>query len=117
PTATGRTFHVYSGVFVSPDTLAPVVKLDADREDGFGPETITIRRQFAGSYCFGVTNVSRDAPLGASGARVRVFRGGEEVAAFSAPAPATDAWYVFRMSGAAITPLDSASAVAPDGCP
>lgn len=117
PDGAGGTFHVYFGSPVHPDSGTADVELDVDEVFGFGPETITIRRQLAGTYCFSVQNFSGEAPLGTSGAQVRVFRGAEQVAAFTAPNTTADVWSVFRMSGGVVTAVNGTSGSVPQTCP
>jgi hypothetical protein len=117
PDGGGGTFHVYSRNPFTPDSATADVRLDVDATEGFGPETITIREQFSGTYCFSVENLSGEVPLAVSGAKVRVFRGSEEVAAFSAPGTTASVWNVFRMSGDVITSVNTTSADVSETCP
>lgn len=113
--ASARSFHLYfsnrtvTGGAVPPDTLAT---LDVDRQEGFGPETITLLRQSAGSYRYVVHDFSNrasgvSAALSTSGARVRVFRGDALVAEFVVPNQPGTLWTVFDLNGTTITPIET----------
>jgi hypothetical protein len=117
PAGGGGTFHVFYGSPAEPDSGAARVLLDVDDQDGFGPETITIHQQLAGTYCFSVDNFSGDASLDASAAQVRVFRGSGQVASFAVPATTARVWNVFRMSGTTITEVGTTSDGVPAACP
>jgi hypothetical protein len=103
-------FYSAKGSLVSP----PYAFLDVDDTSGEGPETITISRQQAGVYRYSVfdyTNQSNSAStaLGASGARVQVFRSNGLVAEFAVPAQPGTLWTVFEMEGSTseITPVNT----------
>ncbi|HEY7062472.1 MAG TPA: carboxypeptidase regulatory-like domain-containing protein [Chloroflexota bacterium] len=92
----------------------PYAGLDVDNTTGFGPETITIRRLFPGTYTYAVNNFSGEAPLGISGARVTVLAGDHVVQRFNVPTTAgqPDRWWtVFTLDGATgtLTPVNGIS--------
>jgi hypothetical protein len=117
PNGSGGRFHVYFGSRRFTVDTATVVELDVDETDGFGPETITIHRQFTGSYCFSVHLYAGSGSLGTSGAQVRVFRGSQQVAAFTAPNTTNRVWTVFALNGSTITPVNTTGYTAPGVCP
>ena len=90
-------FHVY---FSHPD--AELVHLDIDRTDGYGPETITIRRVTPGQYRYMVHDyTNRSNPmshaLSQSGAEIRVHLN-REVHRFRAQGTQSGAiWHVFDL--------------------
>jgi hypothetical protein len=119
PDGYGGTFHVYwadRSFYDAADSLR-VVELDVDDTSGFGPETITIHEQAAGSYCFSVHLFTGTGSLGTSGAQVRVFRGNGQVASFQAPSTTNRVWTVFRMNGTTITPVNTTGSTPPGVCP
>jgi len=114
PAVGGGRFHVYFGnrtEVVGSDTY---VELDVDDTSSFGPETISIYEQIAGTYRYSVhdfTNRSSDSSSGLanSGAQVRVFRGANLVATFNVPAGAGTLWTVFELNGTSIVPINAMS--------
>ncbi|MEZ4595106.1 MAG: carboxypeptidase regulatory-like domain-containing protein, partial [Chloroflexota bacterium] len=76
--------------------------LDLDDVDGHGPETITISQLNAGTYTYAIYNYGRGnlgeaTTIPASGAVVRVYRGDQEIATYTAESLAGDGntWNVF----------------------
>ena len=119
PDGAGGMFHVYYGDRESranPTSALADVELDTDSTDGYGPETITIRRQFAGPYCYSVHNFSGSPALGTSGAQVRVYRGSQQLAAYTVPATSDVAWTVFQLEGSTVTPLNTTGDDVPGAC-
>lgn len=94
----------------------PFVNLDYDVRDGFGPETITIRRLFPGTYKYSINNVSADVvpsvkPLGGCGAAVEIYSDTGLVQRFVVPEVGVrrqNWWHVFTIDGATgrITPIN-----------
>jgi hypothetical protein len=99
----------------------PFACLDVDDVDGFGPETITITQQQAGTYTFVVDNFSArilnrpasDNSLATSGALVEVYRGNARLASFSVPSGPGQLWTVFTLNGATLTPVNTLSTPPP----
>lgn len=97
-------------------TQAPFAILDRDAKQGFGPETITIRRFFPGTYKYSVLNSGADSdpntrPLGGCGATVEVYSDSGLVRRFVVPdvgGRLLDWWHVFTIDGATgrITPVN-----------
>jgi hypothetical protein len=106
-------FHVYFGNRGNLNG-SPWAALDRDDLVGPGPETITIARLFPGVYRYSVhdytgRNQNFSTALAEAGARVRVFRGDEQIGDFAVPNRDGTLWTVFEMDGAtgAITPINA----------
>ena len=100
--------YVETGAVDSP----PFAELDVDNTRGFGPENITVYRNFPGDYIFAVHNYSGEDSLGGSGATVRIVP--PQGAARTATAPTVGDfrkrwWIVARLNGTtgALTMIDS----------
>lgn len=120
PNGAGGSFHVYYINRTSradPTSATADVELDTDDMSGYGPETITIRRQFTGTYCYSVHNYSETPALATSAAQVRVYRGSQQVAAYTVPATTALVWTVFRLDGSTITPVNTTGSTEPGTCP
>jgi len=120
PNGAGGTFHVYYDDRRSradPTSATADVELDTDDTSGYGPETITIRRQFTGTYCYSVHNYDATPELGTSAAQVRVYRGSQQVATYTVPATTALVWTVFRLDGSTVTPVNTTGDTAPGTCP
>lgn len=91
----------------------PFACLDVDETAGFGPETMTITKQLAGTYRYAVHNFSGEAPISVSGAQVAVYIGNTLVRTFSPPTGSGDWWNVFELANGQITPINSYSTTAP----
>lgn len=105
-------FHVYFG---DPGSLtaSPFALLDYDQTFGFGPETITIGQQFAGTYRYYVNNYSLDGTLKASAARVSVYQGNTLVAQYSPPQQDGDYWTVFEITNGTLVPVNTIGTAIP----
>jgi hypothetical protein len=113
PTVDGSgRFHVFYGddvYFAGEDSVAA---LDHDDVSSYGPETITIYAQSAGTYRYSVHDYSNleatsSTALGASGARVRVYQGGTLVRTYHVPTGSGGTlWRVFELNGTTITTLN-----------
>ena len=114
PAIGGDRFHVYFVNRTYSDGGVTYAELDVDDTSSFGPETISIYEQIAGTYRYSVhdfTNLSStsSSALANSGAQVRVFRGGNLVATFNVPAGAGTLWTVFELTGTGIVPINTMS--------
>jgi hypothetical protein len=112
PAVGGGRFHVYFSDRVYDDAGTTYAELDLDDVSSFGPETITIYEQLAGTYRYSVhdfTNRSSSSSSGLanSGAQVRVYRGATLAQTFNVPSGAGTLWTVFEMTGTAITPINT----------
>lgn len=110
PTESGSRFHVY---YASKGSLSnsPFAALDIDDVSSYGPETITISRQLAGTYRYSVHNYSNrwsnpSSDLAISGAQVKVYRGGTLLAEFNVPNEPGTLWTVFELDGADLRPIN-----------
>lgn len=117
PDTNSPRYEVYFGARGSA-TAPPFAELDADDTSGFGPENISIYRNFPGDYILAVENFSSDDTLTQSGARVRIAtpRGAARTIAVSgAPDDTREWWIVARISGTdgAVTVIDTLSEFAP----
>lgn len=92
-------YHVYyPSTQRGSETSCPFVALDRDDIDGRGPETVTIKRGYAGTYTYAVRdytnrNQSQSTALSSSGALVQIFEGSTVRASFDVPAGRTGAWW------------------------
>ena len=114
PAVGGGRFHVFYDDEVYEVGGVTYVELDVDETDSFGPETISIIQQIAGTYRYSVhdfTNIdeSNSSALANSGAQVRVFRGADLVQTFNVPSGGGTLWTVFELSGNAIVPINTMS--------
>lgn len=105
-------FHVYWNNIGS-STSSPYAKLDIDDKD-YGPETITIYKQYDGVYRYSVhnysnINVPESTGLSNSSAQVKVYMGSSLLETFNVPVinEGANLWTVFEMSGDTITPLNT----------
>jgi len=109
PDSSGGRFHVY---WLEP--LSEFVDLDVDDVTSYGPETITIREQLDGLYRYSVhdyTNLDSNSStqLGASGAKVEIYRGADRVGIYFVPNAAGTLWTVFELQGNQIFPINRMS--------
>lgn len=110
---TGNRFHVFFGDQGRSDSL-PHAALDIDNTDGFGPETITITKQFSGVYRFSVhdytdSDLNPSSALAGSGARVQLFLNGALSKEFFVPNQPGTLWTVFELNGSTITAINTMS--------
>ena len=101
-----NAYHVYWNNIGS-CTSSPWACLDVDNVTGYGPETITIKQRYNGTYVYAVYNYSQNPAITASQGVVRVYGQSGLVATFNVPTSGNGAWwYVFDLNGntGAITP-------------
>lgn len=101
----------YYQVTVVDNTTQQVLgTLDHDEVNGFGPETITIPSQIAGTYHYFVHHYSGSSSIGATAPTVDVYRGATQIAHYVAPpnqgCGEDDIWSVFDLNGANLTTLN-----------
>lgn len=88
-------YHIYFGNPGQPD-VPPLIALDVDDTDSYGPETITIY-DLQADCIFAVHNYSGeggfDAALTESNARIEVYRGAQRLQTFTVPTSGTGAWW------------------------
>jgi hypothetical protein len=109
--STGTRFHVYFGNEGRLDSL-PHAFLDIDNTSGFGPETITLTKQFSGVYRFSVhdysnSDLTTSTALAGSGARVQLFLNGQLAHEYFVPNQPGTLWTVFELSGTTVTPINA----------
>lgn len=81
-------------------TVFPYACLDVDDISSYGPETVTIKQRFNGTYVYGVHNYSAEAAITSSGGRVQVYGQSGLVAQFNVPTSGSGRWwYVFDLNG------------------
>lgn len=106
-------FHVYFAAKGS-EISSPYTILDIDDTSSYGPETITIKSQFRGTYRYSVHDYSNrgavnSVALANSGAKVVIYQSGSEPRTFNVPAGVGTLWTVFELNGAVITPVNTLS--------
>ncbi len=75
------------------------VNLDVDDTDGYGPETITIKKRSTGEYQYWVKNYSGDSDLSNSRGVVDVYGENGLLRSFNVPSSLhSETWQVFRFS-------------------
>ena len=123
-TGSSSRFHVYySSGSRGSLTASPFALLDIDVMSGYGPETITIAQQIAGTYRYYVYKYSSsgsDIPV--SGARVDLYQGNTLVRQFYPPNQTGRYWTVFELDGTTINTINTIgtatpSILAPNGGP
>ena len=72
PEIEGTTHHI-SYMNRGSETAAPYVTLDTDNTQGYGPETITIKQSFEGTYIYYIKNYSNDETLANSGGTIQIY--------------------------------------------
>ena len=72
PEIEGTTHHI-SYMNRGSETAAPFVTLDTDNTQGYGPETITIKQSFEGTYIYYIKNFSNDETLANSGGTIQIY--------------------------------------------
>ncbi len=82
-------------------TASPYACLDVDDRNGYGPETITIKQRFNGTYVYGVHNWSNETAITNSGGRVQIYGPSGLLAQYNVPTSGNGLWwYVFDLNGA-----------------
>jgi hypothetical protein len=101
PDGAGGTFHCFFGDRDIVIGNVTIVELDTDETTSFGPETITIKQQFGGTYKYHIHHFSGSGSISTtSQARVSVLRGSGVAAVFNAPSGQSgNIWRIFDMDG------------------
>ena len=105
-------FHVWWNGETDLQNNPITAQFNRDDTSGAGPETLTFTPG-TGSYRFSVQNYTgRDiaggnTPLTATGATVRVFKGSQQVATYTAPGGAGTLWKVFEVNNGVLTPINT----------
>jgi hypothetical protein len=112
----GETHHIYYGNRGSA-TVAPFVTLDTDNTQGFGPETITIKQSYEGTYTYYIKNFSNDETLVNSSGTIQIYNSPDcDGATIAVPNEGNGKyWYVCDIDGAsgAITVVNRIQGLAP----
>ncbi len=96
---TSHPYHVY-WYHTGNCAADPYACLDIDDRNSYGPETITIKQRFSGTYRFAVNKYEGNGPITASGAHVRVYNWTGLIAEYWVPTSGSgDWWYVFDIDG------------------
>jgi hypothetical protein len=109
PKSGNTRFHVWWND--TTDLLTPsTAMLDLDNANP-GPETLTFTPAATGAYRFSLHNYTdRDAlgnvRLAQAGALVRVFRGNQQVAVYTAPSGGGTLWKVFEINNGQLTTVN-----------
>lgn len=93
PIDEGITAHVYFG-YRGSSTSEPYAELDVDDVTGYGPETITVFPEHAGTYTYSVYHFSGTGTLQSSDAVVRIYQGNNLRYTLTAPdEPCSANWW------------------------
>jgi len=105
-TGSASRFHVY---YSSKGSLvaSPFAQLDVDETEGYGPETITIAQQIAGTYRYYVHKYSGTGDIKTSTARVDLYQGNTLVRQFYPPVQDGIYWTVFELNGTTVTTINT----------
>ncbi|RKX48367.1 MAG: hypothetical protein DRP38_04885 [Thermotogae bacterium] len=102
PEIEGQTYHIYWYYKGAKDT-PPYADLDVDDTTSWGPEHITIYRNFPGTYVFAVHHYAGDGLITTSGAVVRIFKPDGDVKILRVPsneyAESGWWWWVCEING------------------
>lgn len=96
---TSNQYHVYW--WDEGDCSAfPFACLDVDDVTSYGPETITIKQRYPGTYVYGVYHYTGSGTLATSGAHVRVYGSSGLLRDFAVPSGSGLWWHVFNLDAA-----------------
>ncbi|MBD3168334.1 MAG: hypothetical protein GF307_02545 [candidate division Zixibacteria bacterium] len=117
PEISGTDYHIYY-VDRGDTTSAPYAELDLDDVTSYGPEHITITRNFSGTYQYAVYHFSGEGDLTTSGARVTLVKPDREVLTFTPPNDNCEEywyWHVCNINGTsgAVSVINTLSADPP----
>ncbi len=100
PEIEGNVYTIYYGSRGN-ETTPPYATLDHDDTDGFGPETITIYQNFAGTYKYYIHQYSSDGEIINSNAVVQVYDATGLISSINVPTEGTGYyWNVLTIDGA-----------------
>ena len=100
PEINGQTYHImYSSPGAS--TEPPYATLDIDKVDGFGPETVTIKQSFPGTYIYYIYQYSSAGSLTSSGGTIQIYNSPDcDGETFQVPNQGNGRyWYVCNIDG------------------
>jgi hypothetical protein len=101
PSIGGSTYHVYfanKGSLTSP----PFAALDVDDVTSYGPENITIKALYPGTYKFAIHHYDGSGTITTSSARVKVFKREGLVGEYTVPTTSSSSnwwWYLGDING------------------
>jgi len=84
PAIYGNTYHVYFGSRGSLES-APYAELDVDDMSGYGPENITVKQSFSGTYTYAIHHWAGGGTITTSNAHVRVVNNQQEILSIGVP--------------------------------
>ena len=99
--------HIY---YSHKKDTADTLNLDVDDTTSYGPETITITHQQAGTYYYSIHHYSGEKTIAESGAKIQVYKGGDLKKEFYAPTTGGEGkyvWEVFNLNGDTITTVNA----------
>ncbi|MEB1808188.1 MAG: InlB B-repeat-containing protein [Bacillaceae bacterium] len=103
-------FHVFYGNRSYTEGGVTYAELDVDETGGNGVETITSFREINGIYRYSVHNFSNEMPLAGSGAKVELYKEGNLIRTFRAPAGGSERyWHVFEIENGSLRQIDRLS--------
>lgn len=120
PSIGGRSYHVYFSSKGS-ENSPPYAELDVDDVSSYGPENITIKQLYAGTYYYSVYHYSGSGTITSSGAIVKVLGSqGEVLRSLNVPSGSAGSnwwWNVLSINGStgAITIINQISSSPPSG--
>jgi PKD repeat protein len=97
-------------------TVFPRACLEVDQRFSFGPETITIKQRFTGTYIYAAYLYAGNGSLTTSGARVQIYDSSGLLNNFDVPIVGTGRWwYVFDLDGVSgtVTPHNVIQSTSP----
>ena len=102
PVIQGQSYHIFYPPRNRGNLIDyPFAALDIDRTNGFGPETITVRQSFPGTYQFYVSRFAGASRLAGSDATVKVYTEAGLIRTFKVPTTGFgDFWHVCNFEGA-----------------
>ena len=108
-----QPYHIYYGDKGN-ETQFPYAKLDIDDTDGLGPETITIKRLYPGTYRYAVYNYSLSPSIRVSNAKVEVYSSQGLIKRYTLPSSGDGTWwYVFKIENGVFVDVNLLSSISP----
>ncbi|MFH1367945.1 MAG: hypothetical protein ABII64_02335 [Elusimicrobiota bacterium] len=99
PAISGTAYHIY---FMSKGSLtsAPYANLDFDDTTSWGPENVTIKTLYPGTYKYSVHHYAGTGSLTTSGAYVEVYDKDGYIATYNVPTSGSGVyWNIFELDG------------------
>jgi len=122
PSIGGHSYHVYFSSKGS-ENSPPYAELDVDDVSSYGPENITIKQLFSGTYYYSVYHYSGTGTITTSGANVKVYGPqGDVLNSLNVPSGSVGSnwwWNVLKIDGSTgqITIVNEISSSPPSGVP